>query len=136
MGCSVSAFGGLLITAFVAAIAGWWFIRGYIIYDGDILGMRTSSQYAEMYAVEELKPSNRQTIQSTGMSILGMMAFVRGLAAQLADDGYGELHRHVRFYEGLHAVPAEQAVYSAVRCRRCRRADWYSAVVFCQEGQL
>ena len=40
--------------------------------------MRTSSQYAEMYAVEELKPSNRQTIQSTGMSILGMMAFVPG----------------------------------------------------------
>ena len=69
---------GLLITAFVVVIAGWWFIRSYIIYDGDILGMRTSSQYAEMYAVEELKPSNRQTIQSTGMSILGMMAFVPG----------------------------------------------------------
>lgn len=69
---------GLLITGFVAAIAGWWFIRSYLIYDGDILGMRTSSQYAEMYAVEELKPSNRQTIQSTGMSVLQMMAFVPG----------------------------------------------------------
>lgn len=42
-------------------VAGWWFVRNAILYDGDFLGMATSNKYGEMYAVEAFKPSNRET---------------------------------------------------------------------------
>lgn len=57
----------------VLAATGWWFIRNYIIYDGDILGMTTSSMNAEMYALEELKPSNRTTPSNLGYSLIYML---------------------------------------------------------------
>lgn len=69
---------GLVITAIVAALAGWWFIRSFVIYDGDILGMKTSTMYSEMYAVEELKPSNRYLFSNTGMSVWDMFFYVPG----------------------------------------------------------
>lgn len=67
---------GFLILGLVALLAGWWFIRCGILYDGDFLGMSTSSQYAELYAIDELKPSNIYTPQKQGMSVPGMMFFV------------------------------------------------------------
>lgn len=69
--------GGVII-AVVLLLAGWWFVRSYLIYDGDILGMRTSSQYAELYAQELYKPSNRITIEKMGMSISEMFFYVPG----------------------------------------------------------
>ncbi|MBR3249596.1 MAG: DUF2142 domain-containing protein [Clostridia bacterium] len=64
---------GILISFITLAICGWWFVRSYIIYNGDILGMRTTDEYAEKYAIEELKPSNRSTPQNTGMSLYTML---------------------------------------------------------------
>lgn len=61
----------VFLVAFV--VAGWWFIRNYILYDGDILGMRSSRELGELYAIEELKPSNRPTPHSMGMSLFGML---------------------------------------------------------------
>lgn len=69
---------GLVIAAIAAALAGWWFVRSYVIYDGDILGMKTSSLYSQMYAVEELKPSNRYIIANTGMTVRDMFFYVPG----------------------------------------------------------
>lgn len=69
---------GVLITVIILLLAGWWFIRSYIIYDGDILGMRTSSMYGEMFAQEIYKPSNRITIQKMGMSLPEMFFYVPG----------------------------------------------------------
>lgn len=69
---------GAVITGIVLVLAGWWFVRSYIIYDGDILGMRTSSMYAEMYAQDMYKPSNRLTMQKMGMSIWDMFFYVPG----------------------------------------------------------
>lgn len=63
----------LWVLLFVVLVAGWWFIRNAIIYDGDFLGLNTSSKYAEMYAVEAYKPSNRQTAYQIGMSFKEMM---------------------------------------------------------------
>ena len=71
-------FRGALITGIVLILAGWWFVRSYVIYDGDILGMRTSSMYAEVYAQDIYKPSNRPTIQKLGMSIFEMFIYVPG----------------------------------------------------------
>ena len=53
-------------------------LRSYVIYDGDILGMKTSAMYSQMYAVEELKPSNRYIIADTGMTVRDMLFFVPG----------------------------------------------------------
>ena len=69
---------GGLIAAIVLALIGWWFIRNAILYDGDFLGWNISSQYKELYALEELKPSNRVTPQVSGMSIKDMMLWVPG----------------------------------------------------------
>ena len=52
---------GIVITLIVLLLAGWWFIRSFIIYDGDFLGLTVSREYAEQYAEEEFKPSNRYT---------------------------------------------------------------------------
>lgn len=69
---------GFLILGIVVLLAGWWFIRNAMLYDGDILGMRTSSEFSERYAIESLKPSNRQTPQEQGMSLWDMMLWVPG----------------------------------------------------------
>lgn len=64
---------GLLISVITLAICGWWFVRSYIIYDGDFLGMTTTEEYAEKYAIPELKPSNRQTPANTGADLYKML---------------------------------------------------------------
>lgn len=69
---------GCIMLGIVFLVAGWWFIRSGILYDGDILGMKTSSVYAEKYAIDELKPSNRVLPVNMGMSVLDMMRWVPG----------------------------------------------------------
>lgn len=64
---------GLLIFAIAFAIAGWWFIRNFIIYDGDFLGMSTSNEYAEMYAMDFCKPSKIQNPVNRGVSLYQML---------------------------------------------------------------
>ena len=54
---------GLFITAIVAVLSGWWFARNYVLYDGDILGLNITTEYAEQFAEEARKPSNRITFQ-------------------------------------------------------------------------
>lgn len=54
-------------------LAGWWFVRNYFLYDGDILGLKTQDQYAEHYAMDILKPSNRRTYQNQGYSMVYML---------------------------------------------------------------
>ena len=54
---------GLVIIAIVAVLAGWWFARNYVLYDGDALGLHITTEYAEKFAEEARKPSNRYTFQ-------------------------------------------------------------------------
>jgi len=63
--------GIIFLTAFL--IAGWFFIRNYILYDGDFLGMEATSRCAEIYAQEEFKPSKHWTYRSASYSILDML---------------------------------------------------------------
>ena len=57
----------------VFAIAGWYFIRNIVIYNGDVFGLKTSLFYSEKYAVPKLKPSNRSTYRNKGLSIVSLM---------------------------------------------------------------
>ena len=47
-----------LIISLVFLLAGWWYIRNAIIYNGDFLGLRTSNHYAQLYAQDKYKPAN------------------------------------------------------------------------------
>lgn len=65
---------GLFITAIFLALAGWWYVRNYMLYDGDILGLNITTVYAEQYAAEGMKPSQRMTLQETpGFGVLDML---------------------------------------------------------------
>lgn len=64
---------GCFIAVIVLLIAGWWFVRAAILFDGDILGMNTSSKYGELYAQEEFKPSVRQSVKEQGISLGEML---------------------------------------------------------------
>lgn len=57
----------------VFIIAGWWFIRNGILYNGDILGLSASSECAELNAKENYKPSNRPTPFKQGYSLSYML---------------------------------------------------------------
>lgn len=64
---------GLLIAGIALAIGGWWFIRSFILYDGDIFAIKTQREYGQKYAIEELKPSNRTTPANQGEKLLHML---------------------------------------------------------------
>ncbi len=54
-------------------LSGWWFIRNYVIYDGDIFGFKTSNEYAELYAIDKYKPSQIETPSNSGQSLYFML---------------------------------------------------------------
>jgi uncharacterized membrane protein YiaA len=63
----------LIIVGIVALLAGWWFIRNAVLYDGDFLGMRSMDACAEAHAWPEVRPSAHTTPMSQGMSIFDML---------------------------------------------------------------
>ena len=64
---------GLLILSMVIIGCGWWFVRSYILFDGDFLGLRIRDYYAELYAVPHLKPSMAHTYARAGWSVIRML---------------------------------------------------------------
>ena len=64
---------GLVVFAVAFAIAGWWFIRNAMLYDGDFLGLASRKAYAEQYAVDHLKPSQAPTWHNAGFSLIDML---------------------------------------------------------------
>ncbi len=68
---------GLIITAVFAVLALWWFVRSYILYDGDFLGLNITTVYEEKYAMEAIKPSVRVTFaEDPNMSLKDMLLIV------------------------------------------------------------
>lgn len=63
----------LPIIAVILLGTAWWFIRSYILYDGDILGFRTAERMKELYAVDEVNPLKSQTYQQMGYTIWQMI---------------------------------------------------------------
>ena len=52
---------GLVVTAVVIVLAGWWFIRNAILYDGDFIGRKACAECAEKYAAIDYRPSRYPT---------------------------------------------------------------------------
>ena len=59
----------ILILVIAFAIAGWFFIRNYMLHNGDIFGFRTTTLSAEKYAMEGYHPSELQTPRNMGWSV-------------------------------------------------------------------
>ena len=57
----------------VVAMISYFFIRNAMLYDGDFLGMRSLTEASEMYAREDIKPSNRSTPMNLGMGLGEML---------------------------------------------------------------
>ena len=70
-----------IITGLSFLLAGWWFVRNLIIYNGDLFARNALNANAEIYAEEFCKPSNIQTPQTEGQSLFYML-FVRGWIRQ------------------------------------------------------
>lgn len=64
---------GLFICGIVLVLSGWWFVRNYILYDGDFLGLRTQEECAEQYALDMFKPSGRRNCINMGISMTDML---------------------------------------------------------------
>ena len=50
-----------------------WFVRNYVLYDGDFLGLRTQEECAQRYAMELFKPTGRRNGMNMGISIKDML---------------------------------------------------------------
>ncbi|MCM1049121.1 MAG: hypothetical protein NC433_11940 [Clostridiales bacterium] len=64
---------GLIIALVVFLLTGWFFIRNALLYDGDFLGIDAQKACGEIYAIDELKPSNRPTWANQGRTLLNML---------------------------------------------------------------
>ncbi|MFC9711214.1 glycosyltransferase family 39 protein [Paenibacillus sp. NPDC056933] len=57
----------------ILVLSGWWFVRSYILYNGDFIGFNYSKELSERLAIPELKPSNRLTMEKQGIGIFEML---------------------------------------------------------------
>ena len=64
---------GFAIAGIAILIGGWWFLRSYILYDGDIFAIKTQREYGQKYALEAFKPTNRKTPANQGYSFKYML---------------------------------------------------------------
>lgn len=46
---------GCLVSFLVFLLAGWWFIRNFILYDGDFIAIKTVVKYIDLYGIEYVK---------------------------------------------------------------------------------
>ena len=64
---------GFAIAGIAILIGGWWFLRSYILYDGDIFAIKAQREYGQKYALEAFKPTNRKTPANQGYSFKYML---------------------------------------------------------------
>ena len=65
---------GILVAAAGLLVCGWWFVRNYMIYDGDWLGLATSNDFADRYAQEQFRPSTALSSgRAQGYSVFSML---------------------------------------------------------------
>ena len=99
---------GLVILAVVLVISGWKFIRNGILYDGDFLSLNASKPYAEMYAMEEYKPSVRVSLAQSGVGLRTMFFDMQWLSmtfqSLIGVFGYLNIFMPKAFYEAFKYV--------------------------------
>lgn len=71
---------GAIIAVAVIVLGGWFYIRNYMLYDGDIIGSEVNRELGELYALDHLKPSLRQTPFARGVSLTYMLIDMKWLS--------------------------------------------------------
>lgn len=93
---------GIVIALIAFALAGWWFIRNFILYDGDFIGINVSREYGEMYAQEQYKPSNRTTPANRNVNLKYMLFDMKWLKMTLLSFvgvfGYMDVYMDIHIY--------------------------------------
>lgn len=99
---------GVVIALIAFVLAGWWFVRNFILYDGDFIGLNVSREYGEQYALDEYKPSNRKTPAHENMSLKYMLidkewikSTIQGFIGKF---GYMDITMDKLFYNGYKTV--------------------------------
>ena len=64
---------GAIVACISFCVAGWWFIRNAIIYNGDFLGINAQNECGNKYALDEYKPDIRKTPLREGKTIIDML---------------------------------------------------------------
>lgn len=64
---------GIFISILVLMGISWWFIRSYILYDGDILGLKSMTECSYLYGDPALHPDKRVTYKSLGYNLFTMI---------------------------------------------------------------
>lgn len=119
---------GILISVIVLLGTGWWFIRNYMMYDGDFLGLTTAEAYSQMYGIDSIKPSNRQTPCQLGQSLWEMM-FARGwlkltIISFIGCFGYVSIPLKMWMYILYAIIMGAGLVASVFYAVRQRKAEW------------
>lgn len=115
-------------------VGGWVFIRNYLLYDGDFLGLSTSRMYGEMFAQEPYKPSNRMTPASQGMSWYDFFitnAWLEStIKSAIAGFGYMSLFLEDIFYQITYVVLAFSLIMLvSARKMLSNNRLWYRCMV-------
>lgn len=122
---------GLLISLIVFAAAGWYFIRSYLLYDGDFLGLATRRAMAVRYAIDSVNPDKALTYQKMGYTIGQMIKETRMLTVMYISfiGEYGSMfivgsQWMYRFYKVFLAAGAIGILYGlSARILRALRKD-------------
>ena len=64
---------GCVIAIMALSIAGWFFVRNAVLYNGDFLGMQTMYAEGELHAAEGYKPSQRLLYAKAGLPVWSML---------------------------------------------------------------
>ena len=63
----------LLIAGIVILFTGFFVVRNTIVNSGDVFGLRSLAKSSEMYAIDTLKPSARDTLKNQGLPLYALL---------------------------------------------------------------
>ena len=63
----------LIVVALLALFTGFFLVRNAYLYNGDFFGIKTLTESSEMYALDNLKPSLRDTYKNNGLSMVDLL---------------------------------------------------------------
>lgn len=89
---------GCPVAIAVILLSGWSFVRNYMLYDGDFIGLRTKEAFIQSYGIA------RDTFQSSGYSLVYMLTHTsfapKVLISFLGNYGSGTIYMYKIMYVG------------------------------------
>ncbi len=126
---------GSFISVIVLLGIGWWFIRSFLVLDGDILGLATREKLAIQYGTGSVNPLSGQTFQDRGYSVWEMIQEMKTFEAAFYGfvGAYGSMTILgsiwlYRFYKIFFAVGTLGCIYYL--CNRASRSKMTGRTIF------